>query len=417
MRIIQILRDAGHTAYFAGGCVRDQLLGIQPLDYDIATDAQPKTVQKLFPRCQMVGAAFGVALVRLGGHAIEVATFRREEGYSDRRRPDRVVFTNAREDAQRRDFTVNGLFADPLTIDPETNHDRVIDYVGGIDDLNNQCLRAIGEPDERFGEDYLRMLRAVRFTARLDFHLEPRTAASVRSLAKYLGQISRERIGSEVLAMLAHPRRAHAVTLLEELRLDGPVLNEDHLEPAQTTAPLNNLPHNPQPPVTLAAWWLTRQRIPMQLDAIAPLCERHADDVADRWRKALCLSNTLETTLRATLKLVPRAAQWGNLRIAQRKRLLAEKAWPHTWTLLNAIDDTAATQPIADDLPTLTAQGVAPEPLVRGEDILEAGMRPGPEVGKLLEIAYDEQLEGRIHDHATAQAWIQAHVSTAQDPA
>lgn len=411
VRIIQKLRDAGHTALLAGGCVRDQLLGLQPHDYDIATDAEPKEVRKAFPHCQMVGAAFGVALVRLGGQAVEVATFRREEGYSDRRRPDHVIFTNAEEDAQRRDFTINGLFADPLETDPHTGHDRVIDYVGGLDDLKHRLIRAIGEPDERFGEDYLRMLRAVRFSARLNFQIEQRTAASVRPLAKYLGQISRERIGAEVMAMLEHPNRAAAASLLEELRLDGPVLNEDHLETDASPNLLQRLPEQTEPPVALAAWAITRQRLPLQLAPIATWCAQSAEGTAERWRKALCLSNINEIAFRSTLKLIPQAARWPEMRISERKRLLAEKAWPHTWTLLETLDDPHAIDPIRQAIKGLIQEGVAPEPLVRGQDLLAAGMKPGPQVGKLLETAYDEQLEGRIHDSDSARVWIESHIN------
>src|SRR5690606_33461140 len=154
--IVRRLRDAGHVAYFAGGCVRDELLGLTPKDYDVATDAPPAIVRKLFHNTQAVGAAFGVVLVRIGTSQIEVATFRTDGKYEDGRRPESVQFTTAEEDAKRRDFTINGMFLDPLT-------GQVIDYVGGQTDLTAKVLRAIGKPDERFAEDHLRMLRAVRF--------------------------------------------------------------------------------------------------------------------------------------------------------------------------------------------------------------------------------------------------------------
>ncbi|MEQ9453678.1 MAG: CCA tRNA nucleotidyltransferase [Phycisphaeraceae bacterium] len=409
--IIQTLRDNGFTAYLAGGCVRDALLGLEPKDYDVATDAHPASVKKLFPRCQMVGEAFGVALVRTRHHATEVATFRQDEGYSDRRRPDAVTFTTAQRDAQRRDFTINGLFANPLDTDPKTQHDRIIDYVGGLDDLKAQRIRAIGDPDDRFDEDYLRMLRAVRFAARLDFQLEPRTAASIRPLARYLGQISRERIGTEVLAMLAHPRRARAVQLLEELRLDGPTLNEDHLAPTDTNLPLDSLPAYATPALALAAWWITRQRLPMNLTTIAQAISTRSSAHADRWRKALCLSNQVDNDLRGILRLITRAENWDNLRIAARKRLLAEPLWPQTRTLLHAINDQPRTAQIETDSDPLIAQGVAPEPLLRGEDLLTLGIPAGPDLGRMLDQAYDAQLEGVFHDKTSAQQWLKNQTS------
>jgi len=169
--VVKRLRNAGHVAYFAGGCVRDTLLGLQPKDFDIATDAPPQRVRELFTNTQAVGAAFGVILVRHKKSVIEVATFRTDLKYLDGRRPEGVVFTTAEEDAKRRDFTINGLFFDPIE-----NH--VIDYVGGQEDLKNKVLRAIGEPNHRFEEDHLRLLRAVRFAARFDLTIEHATASS-----------------------------------------------------------------------------------------------------------------------------------------------------------------------------------------------------------------------------------------------
>ena len=170
LAVVHTLRAAGHTAYLAGGCVRDALLGLEPKDHDVATDATPDTVQSLFRSTAAVGAAFGVVLVYIpmpqrGRHTIEVATFRAEGAYSDGRRPDEVRFTTAEEDAKRRDFTINGLFADPPP-EGESGDDTTIDFVGGQDDLKAGVIRAIGAPGARFGEDYLRMLRAVRFAAR-----------------------------------------------------------------------------------------------------------------------------------------------------------------------------------------------------------------------------------------------------------
>ncbi|WP_428389367.1 CCA tRNA nucleotidyltransferase [Mucisphaera sp.] len=408
--IIQRLRDHGHTAYLAGGCVRDALLGLLPKDYDVATDATPTHVKALFPRCQMVGEAFGVALVRENKCPVEVATFRKEADYTDHRRPDHVEFTTAEQDALRRDFTINGLFADPLKPDPQTGRDQIIDYVNGQQDIDNKIIRAIGDPNERFAEDYLRMLRAVRFAARLGFQLDPQTAASIRPLAKHLGQISRERIGTETLKMLTHPTRAHATHLLENLHLDGVTLNEDHLNPSETQQPLAALPDKPLPAsLALAAWWITRRRLPQQLEAITHACLATAKADADRWRKALCLSNDNHQALQRILQLIPRAHDWPRLTTAGRKRLLAEPQWPDTWTLLQAINDPHITPLIAAEAPPLIAQGVDPKPLITGEDLIAAGIKPSPKLGQLLTHAYDAQLEGLIHDEASARKWLAEH--------
>ncbi|MGE5610237.1 MAG: CCA tRNA nucleotidyltransferase, partial [Bacillota bacterium] len=211
--VLRRLREAGHVAYFAGGCVRDVLLGLEPKDYDVATDAPPKRVRQLFTNTQAVGAAFGVILVRHGRSVVEVATFRSDEQYVDGRRPSGVRFTTAEEDAQRRDFTINGLFMDPL------EKDRVIDYVGGLEDLKIKRLRAIGDPAKRFAEDHLRLLRAVRFAARFGLEIEGSTAAAILRDAPLLKRISPERIADELRLMLTPPTRGHAWEMLWHFRL------------------------------------------------------------------------------------------------------------------------------------------------------------------------------------------------------
>src|SRR5688572_17117161 len=230
--IVARLRGSGHAAYFAGGCVRDELLGLHPTDYDVATDAPPQRIRELFPRTAEVGAAFGVMLVHLyraggGGITVEVATFRAEGPYSDARRPDTVRFSDAPTDAARRDFTINALFLDPLAApDAPAIEGHVVDYVGGVADLRAGVVRAVGDPHQRLAEDHLRALRAVRFTARLGFALDPATADAVRQHAAELRGVSRERIGEEVRRMMGHPSRARAAELLAQLGLDVPVLEE-----------------------------------------------------------------------------------------------------------------------------------------------------------------------------------------------
>lgn len=223
--IVRRLRNAGFEAYFAGGCVRDELLGRPPVDFDVATSAPPERVRELFTarRTQEVGSAFGVVLVRpprrSGLKPVEVATFREEFGYSDGRHPDRIRFSDARTDAQRRDFTINGLFYDPL-------QDRVIDYVGGLEDLRRGIVRAIGDPEARFSEDKLRMLRAVRFAAVLNFRIDSATERAIRHHAGELVQVSAERIADELRRMLVHPARARAVALCQRCGLLVVILPE-----------------------------------------------------------------------------------------------------------------------------------------------------------------------------------------------
>ena len=222
--VLHRLRDAGYTAYFAGGCVRDMLLKAEPKDYDIATDATPTQVEGLFRRVLMVGAKFGVAIVINYRQDVEVATFRTDASYTDGRRPDSVEFSTPEEDALRRDFTINGMFYDP-------DHDAVIDYVGGRDDLAAGLLRTIGNPAERFGEDYLRLLRAVRFSTRLGFHLDDATRDAIIQFTPHITSISGERIRDELENMLSRDTAVESLALLAELGL------HTHIFPAALTEP------------------------------------------------------------------------------------------------------------------------------------------------------------------------------------
>jgi len=202
--VLRRLRSAGFQALLAGGCVRDMLLGVRSVDYDVATDATPRQVKRLFRHVLLVGAKFGVAMVIHRGRKVEVTTFRSDLSYSDGRRPDAVRFSTARQDAQRRDFTMNGMFYDPVA-------DEVVDYVGGRKDLKAGIVRTIGRPDKRFAEDYLRMLRAVRFAVGLGFRIDPATAAAVRKHARGISAISGERIFDELNKMLSRDSAGEAL--------------------------------------------------------------------------------------------------------------------------------------------------------------------------------------------------------------
>lgn len=409
--IVRALRDAGHTAYFAGGCVRDALLELHPTDYDVATDATPPTVRALFRSTDEVGAAFGVVLVhqRIGPERItvEVATFRSDGPYTDARRPDIVHFSDPQSDAARRDFTINALFLDPLAEPspaapplPAGTSGRIIDYVSGLADLRARIIRAVGDPAKRLAEDHLRALRAVRFAARLGFTIEPATAAAIRRDAAELRGVSRERIGDELRRMLAHPTRADAVALLQRLTLDGPVLNEPTRDPPlPTVRALSADPAPVSPMLPLAAWMLDRAAA-----AHAGLGEQAIADLKRRTRAALCLSNEESDELAAILRghqLLVRA--WSAAAIARRKRWASSTWFGDSLRLVATAHPTLATQ-ISADANTMRTDGtgLSPPPLITGDHLSAAGMKPGPVFRRILEEVYDAQLEGRISTVAQA---------------
>lgn len=406
MHIVQVLRDAGHVAYLAGGCVRDMLLGREAKDYDVATDAAPPQVLKLFRRSQLVGEAFGVVLVIVDRAAVEVATFRTEWGYADGRHPDHVEFSDAEHDAKRRDFTINGLFYDPL-------ERQVLDYVGGQADLERRVIRAIGQPEQRFGEDYLRMLRAVRFAAGLGFAIDPATSEAMRHHGPELARISRERIGMEVKMMLEHASRAEAARLMQGHHLDVPVLQEPTSEREPICLNALNDSSGVRYATALAAWALDRHVEPHVGDDAASLRQSlrrlKAVQITRGWRKALVLSNEHRDELAALLKTLPDALRWDELSTAARKRLLARSDWDQIELLMRAADSLHTGE--RRDWPAferqaaeLRAEGVAPDPLVTGDDLVAAGFTPGPMFKRILEAVYDAQLAGEVTTQPQALA-------------
>jgi poly(A) polymerase len=382
VRVARRLIDAGYTALFNGGCVRDRLMGGEPKDYDIATDATPEQVREVFPRARGVGVSFGVMLVRSGGFTIEIATFRSEGVYSDGRRPDEVHFSDAEHDALRRDFTINGLFEHPLT-------GEIIDYVGGRADLEAGVIRAIGDPAARLHEDRLRMLRAVRFAARLSFEIDPATAEAIRSGAGELRGVSRERIGQELRWMLSDRNRTVAARLIQALGLDSVVLDEPHR--AVPLARLDRLPAEADYSLALAAWLLDRHG-----DA-----EDHGA-AARRWTAALMLSNDESRQLKRSLAVRRTLLEsWNESPVAGRKRLAASERFASGLLLLESEDEAAAAA-VRAEVDRLAKTELAPAPLVDGNDLIELGFRPGPAFSRLLEAVYDAQLEGRVTSRAEA---------------
>ena len=402
--VVHRLRDAGHVAYFAGGCVRDELLGQTPKDYDIATDAHPDLVRDIFGRgrTDAVGAAFGVILVREGASQIEVATFRTDLEYRDGRRPTGVIFTSAEQDAKRRDFTINGLFRDPLVSEP--GDDGLIDYVGGKADLAQRLLRAIGEPAKRFEEDFLRMLRAVRFAARFGLTIEPATWEAIVRFAPRLSLIAPERVAEELRLMLMPETRGEAWRLLWESGLLAVVLR---------TLPEKVAEHPPQLPV-MAALAAVATHISFGLALAATVLEvRRAAEVPVRvilepaevkrcaaaLRKVLRWSNEEEAEFVGALGLWP-LIQETLPGVAPMKRFLAGEHSGEARLLMAALNFEPNLRQriewLEGQFTELEKTDVAPPPLLTGHDLVAMGLAPGPAFKKILDAVYDAQLEDRI---------------------
>ncbi len=391
--LVRRLRAVGFQAYWAGGCVRDQLMGRTPKDYDVATDARPEQVRELFGhrRTIAVGAAFGVIAVLgpKGAGQIEVATFRRDAAYSDGRHPDHVTFSTPAEDAARRDFTINGLFYDPVD-------DRVLDFVGGQDDLAHRLIHAIGDPYERFSEDKLRLLRAVRFAAAFDFAIEERTREAVGRMAPEIVVVSAERIAAEMERMLVDGHRVRAVRLLMETGLAVVVLPEivpatpDQRSRLDATLAVMERLAAPGFPLVLAAL------LHRWVDAVA------AAAVCQRWR----LSNhqTQQTAWlvehRGALRDA-RAVRWSQL-----QPLLVAEGVNDLIALEEAVSLAASgdTSHVAwcRSLLAQPREVLDPPPLLTGDDLLRHGVPPGPEYRALLQRVRDAQLDGEVHTKAEA---------------
>ncbi len=390
--VIAKLRQEGAIALLAGGCVRDELLGLSPKDYDVATDALPEQVRKWFPRARVVGAQFGVVLVRKYRHDIEVATFRSDGDYLDGRHPEQVEFTTAKEDAQRRDFTINGLFYD-------TEKNEVIDYVGGQEDLRNKLLRTIGEPTKRFAEDHLRMLRAVRFAARLGFDVHPDTLSQIKQLAPKLRAISAERIAMELEAILAAPSRGCGWQWLIDAGLRGYLATSwsDDLSADRTA--LSRLSFLPD------------EEIPVSLAFAAVLCHLPRT-IVNQVCHELRLSNRLTSDISWLIGSLPEAAHSRRLELADLKLLMAHPRWPELVILLNAeVSASGQAMSVYDELIENTRHieksAVAPPPLLTGDDLKSLGVNAGPQLGRLLSSLYRAQLNEKVKDRQQALAWLE----------
>ena len=387
LEVLQALRNAGFETYFAGGCVRDRLLSAAPTEYDIATSARPEDIRKIFPKSKSVGEAFGVILVRKNERFYDVATFRSDGEYTDHRHPTNVTFTDAIHDAQRRDFTINGLFEDPID-------NEVIDFVGGKDDLDARLIRAIGDPNKRLSEDHLRMLRAVRFASYFSFSIETETAEAIREHAPHLTGISKERIGGEMRRMFSHQNRGVAAWELQYLGLDVSILGEQSILTAPTR--VGRLPATSDFPTALAAWAIDRHTSEADLQA-----------VATHWCKQLLLSNQEYSDLQEILALHTSLGAWETLGVAKKKRLASAKRFPGALAILQS-EDRPMFVFVKQAIAQLVKTGLSPDPLLRGDDLVDLGIPPSEAIGTILEALYDAQLEGGIRSREEAISFAKA---------
>jgi poly(A) polymerase len=381
-----VLQASGHEALLAGGCVRDLLLGKSPKDFDVATSARPADILKLFPAGRQVGAHFGVVIVHRLGHPIEVATFRTDGPYSDGRHPDQVTFATAKEDARRRDFTINGMFLD-------VSSDQVIDYVGGRDDLDARLIQAIGDPERRFDEDHLRMLRAVRIATQLNFTIEQDTFEALYNRAARLRRVSAERTREELERMLCDPRRAAGFQLLADTGLLPHVWPQARWDTArirQSHAALTALPPPAGFPLALAA--ALHHHAPGDIDT---LC-----------RDLTCSNEQRRHCLWLVRALAPAAA--GEVRtLADLKLLMASEFFSDLPALLAAHltalgRSTEAARDLAERARAVPPELVRPAPWVTGDDLLRLGLKPGPQYKSILDQVYYDQLDLKLPDAAAA---------------
>jgi poly(A) polymerase len=440
--IVVALRAAGHQAYFAGGCVRDLLLGVEPKDFDVATSATPDIVMGMFAKTYSVGAHFGVVLVCTVDDdsleiATEVATFRHDGAYSDGRRPDAVRFsTDPREDVLRRDFTINGMLLDPAVFeDTGDAAAAALDYVNGREDLRAKILRAIGDPMLRFAEDKLRMLRGVRFAARLGLEIEPRTMAAIRAAASEIGQVSLERIRDELTLMLTEGHAQRAFELLDESRLLAYVLPEvlrmkgveqppqfhpegdvwvhtllllEKLAPGVSpTLAWGALLHDIGKPATFRPPDPKKPGDRIRFDGHVEVGVRMTEEMLGRLR----FSNDDTAQIVALVKNHMRFGDILQMRESTLKRFLRlpkfeEHLALHWMDASSAHGDLRLYEFAKQRYEATPVETVRPKLLVTGKDLIAAGYRPGTEFKTMLEAAEDAQLEGSVTTTEDAMAVV-----------
>jgi poly(A) polymerase len=419
------LREAGYEAYLAGGCVRDALLGKTPKDYDIATDAQPSAVQSIFSETILVGSQFGVVIVVLEGEQFAVTTFRFDGPYLDGRHPNHVRFGSMKEDIMRRDFTINGMMYD-------SRSDRVIDLVNGAKDLKQGLIRAIGDPSERFEEDRLRMVRAVRFAANLGFTIEERTLRAIQDQASTISRIAWERIGEEIFRILTEGAARKGLELLDETQLLGVLFPEIEAMKGVEQAPeyhpegdvfihtLEMLGHLDRPTETLAYGCLLH-------DIAKPVCFKKEGDritfyghtekgaemaveVLKRHKRSRAVWERVAYLVRNHL----RHTQAPKMRLSTLKRFLGENGIEELLELcridaLSANGDLQYYHFCKQKLAEFRKEGIHPAPLLRGRDLIAMGFAPGPVFQRILKQVEEAQLEGELFTKEQAKEWVFAH--------
>ena len=391
IKVIRRLNRNGFQALLAGGCVRDMLLGQRPKDYDVAANAQPQDVIGLFKRTLKVGAKFGVVIVLLEDKQVEVATFRTEAGYADGRHPSVVKFTGAVEDAGRRDFTINGMFYDPLK-------EKVIDYVDGRADLKKRLIRTIGKPKERFSEDYLRMLRAVRFSTQLGFAIQPATWSAIRSNAKKIIKISGERIAIELEAILANPNRSSGTSMLAKSGLAEAIF------PGFT---------GKRAEFAVSVLAQLRKKVDFAL-AIASLFADCPIEFARQKCQILKLSRSQNKHIKFLLANRGKLLE-DQMALSRLRMILAEPYFWDLYELQRAIQKVvpdggggiAALGRLRKRIKDLGDVELRPKPLLNGHDLIRLGAVPGPGLGQLAEEMYIAQLEGKLQTPKQACQWVQ----------
>jgi len=423
--IVHRLQEAGFEAMYAGGCVRDMLRGVAPHDYDIATSARPEQVQSLFRRTVAVGAQFGVISVMINGGDFQVATFRSDGIYSDGRHPESVHFSNAEEDARRRDFTVNGLFYDPICT-------QLRDYVGGQADLEAKILRAIGDPEARFAEDRLRILRAVRFATVLGFEIEPNTWKAVQKHATSIVEVSAERIRDELLKTFHSPLRVRGLDLLDQSGLLNQILPEMEAlkgceQPPQfhpegdvwihTRLMLSLLPAEVSTPLLFAV--LLHDIAKPATFSMDPAEGRirfngHDKLGAEMAAEILTRLRFPKKEIEATVECIAQHMAFKDvqqMRVSRLKRFLARPTMPDE-LLLHRVDCGGSNQDFSNydflvrKIEEFSQEPLIPPPLLTGRDLLAMGHKAGPRFKEILDAVQSRQLEGALNGHDEAVAWV-----------
>lgn len=414
--IVKRLREKGFNALFAGGCVRDMLMGYLPEDYDIATNARPDNIINIFKRTVPVGVHYGVVLVIENGFEFEVATFRSDGKYSDGRHPDTITFCDARGDALRRDFTINGMFYDPID-------DKHFDYVGGREDMQARLIRAIGDPFERFNEDRLRMIRAVRFACRFNYNIENQTAEAIKILYHKILTVSMERIRDELRKILTGPNPHTGIKMLDDLNLLNEILPEvtamkgvrqpENYHPegdvfTHTLLTLSELADNRK---AADRWELAMAALlhdigkPLTFEIADRIRFNNHDNVGAGMAEKICerlrMSNAEKERITWLVKMHLYLRHAQQMRLSKLKRLFAHEGYPELAELYK-VDSLASTGDLEDYtfcqnmFEELQEEEIKPEPLITGNDLIALGFKPGPIFSKILETIRDEQLEQKI---------------------